>query len=125
MIVEDEDDTRTLLRDLLASAGHQTTAAASGLEAIMHVEIQRYDLVLLDLMMPGVDGFQFAEFMSSHWNTFEIPVLIVSCRKDAESRSLAKVFACAGYLEKPFGPAELFDAVGRVTRKALHSVGPG
>jgi len=111
LLVDDEDDTRKLTRELLVSAGHQVTAAASGVEALMHVEIQRYDLVLLDLMMPGIDGFQFAEFMSCHWNTFETPVLILSCRTDNESKSLARIYHCAGYLEKPFSPAELLDAV--------------
>ena len=125
LLVEDDDDARTFMKDLLVSAGHGVTAAACGLEAIMHVEIQRYDLVLLDLMMPGVDGFQFAEFMSSHWNTFETPVLIVSCRKDPESKSLTRVFDCAGYLEKPFGPAELLDAVSQVGRRTIRSMMSG
>jgi CheY-like chemotaxis protein len=117
LFVDDEADTRTLVRELLSDAGHRVTAAASGVEAIVQVEIQSFDLVLLDLMMPGIDGYQFAEFMSSHWNTFETPVVIVSCRKDPESKFLSKIFNCAGYLEKPFGPAELFDAVDRIDRQ--------
>ncbi|HLY10916.1 MAG TPA: response regulator [Planctomycetota bacterium] len=111
LLVDDERDVRTLIHDLLVPAGHSVTMASSVLEAIVHVELRRFDLVLLDLMMPGIDGFQFAEFMSSHWNTFETPVLILSCRKDPESRSLARIYNCVGYLEKPFGPAELLDAV--------------
>jgi DNA-binding response OmpR family regulator len=114
LVVDDERDTRTLVHDLLVPAGHHVTTAASVLEAIIHVEISRFDLVLLDLRIPGIDGFQFAEFMSSHWNTFETPVLILSCRKDRESKSLARVYNCAGYLEKPFSPAELLDSVGAV-----------
>jgi DNA-binding response OmpR family regulator len=114
LLVDDEHDARTFTKKLLATAGHHVTAAASGMEAIMHVEIRHYDLVLLDLMMPGVDGFQFAEFMSSHWNTFDTPVVIVSCRTDPQSRSLARIFACAGYLEKPFSPAELFDVISGI-----------
>ncbi|HLY76008.1 MAG TPA: response regulator [Planctomycetota bacterium] len=125
LLVDDDDDARTLTKDLLASAGHHVTAAASGFEAIMHVEIQHYDLVLLDLMMPGVDGFQFAEFMSCHWNTFDTPVIIVSCRKDAESKSLARVFDCAGYLEKPFSPAELFDVISGIEPRIARSDTPG
>jgi len=122
LLVEDEDDARAFTRDLLVSAGHHVTAAASGIEAILHVEIQRYDLVLLDLMMPGVDGFQFAEFMSCHWKTFETPVVIVSCRKDPESKSLVRVYDCAGYLEKPFSPAELFDVLFTVERRSAQSM---
>lgn len=121
LLVDDEEDTRIYLKNLLFSAGHGVTAAASGVEAIMHVEFQRYDLVLLDLMMKGVDGFQFAEFMSCHWNTFETPVLIMSCRKDPESKSLARIFDCAGYLEKPFSAAELLDAISRIEQKASRS----
>jgi DNA-binding response OmpR family regulator len=117
LIVDDEGDTRAFVHELLASAGHRVTTAGSGVEAILQVEIQSFDLVLLDLMMPGIDGYQFAEFMSSHWNTFETPVVIVSCRTDPESKFLSKIFNCAGYLEKPFGPAELLDVVDRVDRE--------
>jgi DNA-binding response OmpR family regulator len=111
LVVDDDDDVRRYMKDLLLSAGHQVTAAASGVEALLQVELQRFDAVILDLMMPGIDGFQIAEFMSSHWNTFDTPVLIVSSRSDPESKSLARVYACRGFLSKPFGPAELLDAV--------------
>jgi CheY-like chemotaxis protein len=111
LVVDDDADVRSLLRDLLGPAGHRVTAASSVLEAILHVELQHYDLVLLDLSLPGMDGLQFAEFMSSHWNTFDTPVIIVSARGDPESRSLARVYNCVGYLEKPFSPAELLDAI--------------
>ena len=114
LVVDDEKDSRTLLGDLLEGAGHRVTTASSVLEAIVHVEAQRFDLVLLDLLIPGIGGLQFAEFMSSHWNTFETPVVIQSARADHESRTLARLYNCAGYLEKPFGPAELFDAIASV-----------
>jgi DNA-binding response OmpR family regulator len=117
LVVDDDADARSLLRDLLASAGHRVTGAASVLEAILYVEMQRFDLVLLDLSMPGMDGLQFAEFMSCHWNTFDTPVLIVSARGDPESRSLARVYNCAGFLAKPFGAAELFDAIAAVPER--------
>jgi CheY-like chemotaxis protein len=117
LVVDDDADTRSLLRDLLQPAGHRITAAASVLEAILHVELQRFDLVLLDLTMPGMDGLQFAEFMSSHWNTFDTPVIIVSARGDPESRSLARVYNCAGFLQKPFEAAELFDAIEGLSGK--------
>jgi DNA-binding response OmpR family regulator len=111
LVVDDDADIRALLRDLLGASGHRVTAASSVLEAILHVELQRYDLVLLDLSLPGIDGFQFAEFMSSHWNTFETPVVILSARGDPESRSLARVYNCAAYLEKPVAPAELLETL--------------
>jgi two-component system phosphate regulon response regulator OmpR len=118
LVVDDETDARALLRDLLMPAGHRVTTASSVLEAILHVELQSYDLVLLDLSMPGIDGFQFAEFMSSHWNTFDTPVLVVSAHEDPERRSLARVYNCAGFLAKPFSPAELFDAMACIPVKS-------
>ncbi len=117
LVVDDDADARSLLRDLLGTAGHRVTAASSVLEAILHVELQRFDLVLLDLTMPGMDGLQFAEFMSCHWNTFETPVIVVSGRDDAESRSLARIYDCAGFLAKPFGAAELFDAIAALPER--------
>jgi len=117
LVVDDDADARSLLRDLLVPAGHRVTAASSVLEAILHVELQRYDLVLLDLSMPGIDGLQFAEFMSCHWNTFDTPVIIVSAVRDRERRSLARVYNCADFLAKPFSAPELFDTIAAAVGK--------
>jgi DNA-binding response OmpR family regulator len=115
LVVDDEADARALMHDLLSAEGHRVTAAASAVEAMVHVQMDRYDLVLLDLMMPGIDGYEMAQFLATRWNTFDIPVVVVSCRGDAESRSWAALNG-AGYLQKPFGSAELLDAVRTAVR---------
>ena len=115
LIVDDEPDTLRLVRDLLVQAHYSVTAASSSVEALMHIHLTKFDLILLDLMMPGIDGHQLAEHLSSHWDTFEIPVIVVSCRKDAESKFWAKEYGCVRYLEKPFSPAELLETVGEYT----------
>ena len=124
LAIDDERDTRQLMKDLLSHAGHQVTTASDAVEALAHLQMARYELVLLDMMMPGIDGAQLAQYLSTHWNTFDIPVLVVSCRKDAECKSWAQLNGCVGYIEKPFSPSELLDAVARVekqggTNKAL------
>src|SRR5258706_7638693 len=124
LIVEDDPSTRSSMKETLKAAGHHVTTAASGMEGILHVEILQYDLVLVDLKVRGIDSFQFAEFMSCHWNTFDTPVLIVSVLKDRESKSLARLFNCAGYLEKPLSPAELFDAVLHIHRRVRSYLRP-
>lgn len=116
LVVDDEKDARVLMRELLTQSGHAVTLAADATEAMMHVQMLPYDLVLLDIMMPGIDGHQFAHFMSTHWNLFYVPILVVSCRTDARSKSWAKLNGCVGYIEKPFSPGDLLDAVRKVER---------
>jgi DNA-binding response OmpR family regulator len=116
LVVDDEEDARRFLKDLLCQASHQVTTASSAVHAIALVQMTSFDLVLLDLMMPGIDGHQFAQFMSSHWDTFDVPVVVVSCRTDAESKSWAKLNNCVRYVEKPFDSAELLDVVRDVER---------
>ncbi|MBI2900533.1 MAG: response regulator [Planctomycetes bacterium] len=119
LAVDDEEDTRTLLKEILSSAGHRVTVAATAIEAMVHVQMNRYDVVLLDVTMPGIDGHELAQVMSNNWETFEIPILVVSARSDPESKSWARLNGCVGYVEKPFSAAELLEAVeeaGKTTR---------
>lgn len=118
LAIDDEADTRKLYHDLLTQSGHQVTTARDAVEATAHLRLHRFDLILLDLMMPGIDGLQFAQYLSTHWDTFETPVLVVSCRSDAESRSWTALQGCKGFLAKPFSPAELLDAMERCTGAA-------
>jgi DNA-binding response OmpR family regulator len=111
LAVDDEKDTRRFLKDLLTRAGHTVITASSALEAMVHVQMESIDLALVDIMMPGIDGNQFAQFMSSNWNTFDIPMIVISCRKDDETKSWAKICGCVRYLEKPFNPGDLLDAI--------------
>lgn len=114
LIVDDDGDTRALLRTLLSQEGHSPTAAASAAEALVHLKMRRYDLILLDIMLPGIDGLQFAQFLASRWDTFEIPVLVLSARSDEESKSWARLGNCVGYVEKPFGSSDLLERIAGV-----------
>jgi DNA-binding response OmpR family regulator len=111
LAVDDEKDTRDFLRNLLTRETYRVSTASSALQAMALVQLERFDLVLVDLMMPGVDGHQLMQFLSSHWTTFDIPIIVLSCRTDAESKSCARIMGCASYIEKPFSPAELLDAI--------------
>jgi DNA-binding response OmpR family regulator len=111
LAVDDEEDTLLLLKDLLTQAGHQVVTASEGLKAMATAQMEPFDAVLLDLMMPGTDGYQVARFLSDNWNTSSIPVVVITCRRDEESKSFAKVFGCVRYLEKPFEPEELLEVL--------------
>jgi|SRR5579859_3755220 len=111
LAVDDEEDTRRFLTDLLTQEGHEVSTAATGLEALAAVQIHRFDVVLLDLMMPKVDGYQVIRTMTDHWVNSRVPVVILSSRSDAHSHSFARIFGCVQYLEKPFKPEALLEVL--------------
>ena len=117
LIVDDEADTRALLKDLLTQAGHEPICASGAAVALAQLKVDTPDLILLDIMMPGIDGHQLGQHLATHWNTFDIPVLVVSARGDPESKAWAKLNNCVGYIEKPFAPAELLDKIDEVMRR--------
>jgi len=122
LAVDDEEDTRRFLKDLLTQEGHEVVTAATGLEALAAVQIHRFDAVLLDLMMPEVDGFKVIRSMTDHWVNYRVPVVIISCRRDAHSRSFARIFGCARYLEKPFKPEALIEALQEIDQGRQETV---
>lgn len=111
LAVDDEGDTRQWLKDLLEEAGHAVTVAGSGREALDEVAAGRFDVILLDLMMPEIDGFEVIRSLTGYWTNQRVPVIVISCRRDRNSRSFARVFGCVRFLEKPFEPRQLFDAL--------------
>lgn len=116
LAIDDEKDSRALLRDLLTQAGHRVTTASSAIEALVLVQLSHYDLILLDIMMPGMDGHQFGQVMANRWDTFDIPIVVISCRTDRESKFWAKMNGCVRYLEKPFNLAELLEVIRKIDR---------
>jgi DNA-binding response OmpR family regulator len=116
LAVDDEKDALQWLEDVLSQEGHQVLGVTSGLQALAAIEIARFDVVLLDLMMPEVDGYEVLRSMTDHWVNVRVPVVITSCRRDPRSRSFARVFGVRHYLEKPFQPEELLKALRDIER---------
>jgi len=78
LIVDDSDDTRMMLGKLLGMAGHETAFAANGWEALLTLDNMKVDLVLLDLMMPGMDGSTFLRILRQSQRNQKLPVVIVT-----------------------------------------------
>jgi CheY-like chemotaxis protein len=104
LIVEDDTATRALLRDMLAKEGCIVDEAEDGLAALARVDAEAPDLILLDLMMPRMDGFEFVEAMRAKAGASGIPIVVLTAKDltDADRKRLA-------------GEAE------KVLRKSLHS----
>ena len=120
LLVDDERSIRTICRVNLEGDGLAVTEAADGVEALEHVAQERPSLVLLDVMMPSVDGWRVAEQLAADEETREIPVIFLSARAAHEDRLRAQELGAVGYVVKPFDPLELAgivrDVLERVAR---------
>jgi CheY-like chemotaxis protein len=114
LVVEDDRDIRELVRLTLESVGYSVEAATDGAEAIERIERQRPDLVVLDLMMPAMNGLQFAEELRLRGLRPEVPILVLS----AASQVLYKAgwIEAEGCIEKPFAIPALLGEVERLAR---------
>jgi CheY-like chemotaxis protein len=111
LIVEDDPITRMAERQLLEGAGYRCAEAEDGREAVEIARLQPPRLVLLDLMMPGIDGFAVAEQLRADPRTRDIPIHCVSGLDFPAARRAAKKSGCEVFLPKPFELEGLVDVV--------------
>ena len=116
LAVDDEPDLIDLMHYHLTRAGHDVTTATNGWEAIHCVRQDRPDLILLDLMLPDLDGFGVCEILRRDPLTATIPIVIVSAWASTDSRQLGLELGALDYLTKPFSPAELVERVNRLVQ---------
>jgi CheY-like chemotaxis protein len=121
LLVDDEQAIRTICRVNLEGDGLAVLEAKSGAEALEEVRRQHPSLVLLDVMMPGVDGWSVATQLAADPETRDIPVVFLSARAASEDRLRAQALGAVGYVVKPFDPLEL---AGKV-RDVLEGVARG
>jgi CheY-like chemotaxis protein len=120
LLVDDERSIRTICRVNLEGDGLTVNEAEDGSQALEEVKRKRPSLVLLDVMMPGVDGWMVAEELAAADDTREIPIVFLSARAAHEDRLRAQELGAVGYVIKPFDPLELAgvvrDVLERVSR---------
>jgi two-component system alkaline phosphatase synthesis response regulator PhoP len=114
LAVDDETELTDLMLYHLGRAGHLVRTAANGWDAIHAVRQCRPDLILLDLMLPDLDGFGVCEILRREPVTATIPIIIVSAWASTDSRNLGLELGAQDYITKPFSPAELVSRVGRL-----------
>ena len=104
LIIEDEDRMRELLVDYFAMEGFQTFEACDGSSALDIVASESLDLILLDIMMPGIDGFTVCKRIRS---TSAVPIIIITARTEEEDKILGFELGADDYVTKPFSPKVL------------------
>lgn len=113
LIAEDEQPISDLLDMTLTAAGYACDCVPSGTEAADAVSRRRYDLILLDVMLPGIDGFELMEYIAP----MEIPVIFITARSSVDDRVKGLRLGADDYIVKPFEIAELLARVETVLRR--------
>jgi DNA-binding response OmpR family regulator len=109
LVVEDDPDLLVVLRVNLESAGLEPILAGDGTTAIARIEIERPDAVVLDMMLPGVDGWQVLQDL--HELGDPVPIVVCSAKKNPEDMARARELGAHAYVVKPFDIDRLLDAV--------------
>ena len=116
LIVDDEPGNRKVLEAMLRPEGYQILSAANGEEALVLVEQQPPDLILLDVMMPGMDGYQVTAKLKGNFITQNIPIIIITAQHDRNARMLGLNAGAEDFLTKPVDHAELCVRVKNLLR---------
>jgi len=110
-VVEDQEDNRQILRDLLGNAGYELTEAENGEEAIAAVGRRRPDLILMDIQLPVMDGYEATRQIRTNPDLRSVPIIAVTSYALAGDEDKARAAGCDGYVTKPYSPRDLLAKV--------------
>lgn len=111
MVVDDDPILRAALRFKLEQAGYQVCAVGSGRELLAWLDLHKPDLILLDLMMPNMSGFEVLEYLRSDPALSSIPVVVVAAWAHGVTQARCMELGAAGFVAKPFSLRELTKTV--------------
>lgn len=117
LVVDDESDIVALIAYHLARAGYRVSTASSGPDGLAAARQERPTLMVLDLMLPGLSGYEVLEQLRGHEGTRDIPVLMLTARREEQDRIRGLTLGADDYLTKPFAPQELVLRVGAILRR--------
>ena len=107
LVVDDHDDNRRILRDLLSSVGYDISEAWNGEAAITAAKAQRPDLILMDIQLPLLDGYEATRRIKADADLKNIPVIVVTSYAFTGDEGKARVAGCDAYVTKPYSPRQL------------------
>ncbi len=107
LVVEDQEDNRRILRDLLKNADYEVTEAENGQEALDAVAKQRPDLILMDIQLPIMDGHEATRRIKADPTLRDIPVIVVTSYALSGDEEKARAAGCDGFVAKPYSPRQL------------------
>ena len=107
LVVEDHEENRRIMRDLLTSAGYEMIEAVTGEEGVTLAERERPDLILMDIQLPGLDGYEATRRIKANPTLRTIPIIAVTSYALSGDDIKAREAGCTDYVTKPFSPRAL------------------
>jgi two-component system, cell cycle response regulator DivK len=107
MVIEDHEDNRQILRDLLGSVGYELIEARDGETALTALASQRPDLILMDIQLPGIDGYEVTRRIKADPALRAIPIIAVTSYALSGEEDKARTAGCDAYVPKPYSPRQL------------------
>ena len=104
LVVEDQEDNRQIVRDLLSANGYELTDAITGEEGVAFAKRDRPDLILMDIQLPGIDGYEATRRIKADPELRHIPIIVVTSYALSGDDQKAFAAGCDGYVTKPFSP---------------------
>ena len=117
MVVDDEEDIQELVRYNLERNGHEVSCVSSGEEALEGIRSFRPDLLVLDLMLPGIDGFEVCKILKNDPKTERIPIVMLTAKGEESDIVTGLELGAEDYIVKPFSPQVLLARVRTVLRR--------
>jgi two-component system cell cycle response regulator DivK len=111
LVVEDQEDNRTIVRDLLTNAGYEVIEATTGTDGVTVAKVERPDLILMDIQLPGIDGYEAARQIKADPSTERTPIIAVTSYALSGDENKAIEAGCDAYFAKPFSPRKLLDKI--------------
>jgi two-component system, OmpR family, response regulator len=116
LVVEDDTDSRELLRESITIGGYSVTTAEDGLDALNKITKNQYDLIVSDINMPKLDGYQLIQKLRESNN--ETPILVLSARSETVDKNLGLRLGADDYMTKPFSLEEILLRINAILRRA-------
>jgi two-component system cell cycle response regulator DivK len=107
LVVEDQDDNMQILRDLLGSVGYEIIEARDGAEGVKAAKAERPDLILMDIQLPVLDGYEATRQIKADTELRAIPIVVVTSYALSGDEAKARDAGCDGYVPKPYSPRQL------------------
>ncbi len=111
LVIEDTEDNRQIMRDLLTNAGYEYIEAVDGAAGVSSAVAHRPDLILMDIQLPGIDGYEATRRIKADPDLKHIPIIAVTSYALSGDEAKTRAAGCDGYVAKPFSPRQLLAKV--------------
>jgi len=106
LVIEDTEDNRQIIRDLMTSAGYEMIEAVDGLDGVAAAEREKPDLILMDIQLPGIDGYEATRRIRAIPDLAKVPIIAVTSYALSGDEAKTREAGCDGYVAKPFSPRQ-------------------